>query len=124
MSTATASATSAPWDRTQRGAVLGGARALLHLISFEEPFGFSVIESMACGTPVIATRRGSMPELVRDGVNGYLVESAGGRGRRDRAAGRLDRAAVRASVEQRFDVSRMVEEYIDVYRRILDRSSP
>ena len=49
----------------ERGAVLGGARALLHLISFEEPFGFSVIESMACGTPVIATRRGSMPELVQ-----------------------------------------------------------
>ena len=57
--------------------MLGGARALLHLISFEEPFGFSVIESMACGTPVIATRRGSMPELVQDGVNGYLVDTQG-----------------------------------------------
>jgi glycosyltransferase involved in cell wall biosynthesis len=106
----------------ERGAVLGGARALLHLISFEEPFGFSVIESMACGTPVIATRRGSMPELVREGVNGYLVDSLDEVPEAIDAAGRLDRAAVRASVEDRFDVSRMVGEYIDVYRRIVERN--
>ena len=106
----------------ERGAVLGGARALLHLISFEEPFGFSVIESMACGTPVIATRRGSMPELVRQGVNGYLVDSLDEVPAAIDAAGRLDRAAVRASVEDRFDVSRMVGEYIDVYRRIVERN--
>ena len=107
----------------ERGAVLGGARALLHLISFEEPFGFSVIESMACGTPVIATRRGSMPELVQDGVNGYLVDTPDQAVAAIEAAGRLDRTAVRASVERRFDVSRMVEEYIEVYRRIVDRGS-
>ena len=60
----------------ERGAVLGEARALLHLILFEEPFGFSVIEPMACGTPVVfATRRGSMPELVQHGVNGALVDA-------------------------------------------------
>jgi glycosyltransferase involved in cell wall biosynthesis len=105
----------------ERGAVLGGARALLHLISFEEPFGFSVIESMACGTPVIATSRGSMPELVRDGVNGFLVDAADGVVAAIDAAGRLDRAAVRSSVERRFDVSRMVEDYITVYRRIVER---
>ena len=107
----------------RRDAVLGGARALLHLINFEEPFGFSVIESMACGTPVIASRRGSMPELIQHGVNGYLVDSL------DQAVGAveavrgLDRPAVRASVERRFDVSRMVEEYLAVYRRIVDRRS-
>jgi glycosyltransferase involved in cell wall biosynthesis len=105
----------------ERGAVLGGARALLHLISFEEPFGFSVIESMACGTPVIATRRGSMPELVRHGVNGALVDSPDGAVDAVETVGRLDRAAVRASVERRFDVSRMVGEYIEVYRRIVER---
>jgi glycosyltransferase involved in cell wall biosynthesis len=105
----------------ERGAVLGGARALLHLISFEEPFGFSVIESMACGTPVIATRRGSMPELVQHGVNGALVEAPDDAVDAVETVGRLDRAAVRASVERRFDVSRMVGEYIEVYRRIVER---
>jgi glycosyltransferase involved in cell wall biosynthesis len=106
----------------ERAAVLGGARALLHLISFEEPFGFSVIESMACGTPVIATRRGSMPELVGDGVNGFLVDVPDQAVAAIDAAGRLDRAAVRSSVERRFDVSRMVEDYITVYRRIIEGS--
>jgi glycosyltransferase involved in cell wall biosynthesis len=105
----------------ERGAVLGGARALLHLISFEEPFGFSVIESMACGTPVIATRRGSMPELVNDGVNGYLVDTQEEAVAAIEAAARLERSAVRQSVERRFDVSRMVKDYIKVYRRIVDR---
>ena len=107
----------------ERGAVLGGARALLHLISFEEPFGFSVIESMACGTPVIATRLGSMPELVSDGVNGYLVDTQDAAVAAVAAAGRLDRKAVRASVEQRFDVFRMVDEYLEVYRRIVARGA-
>jgi glycosyltransferase involved in cell wall biosynthesis len=106
----------------ERGAVLGGARALLHLIDFEEPFGFSVIESMACGAPVIASRRGSMPELVQDGVNGYLVQTPDQAVAAVEAAGQLDRTAVRASVERRFDVSRMVEDYIDVYHRILERT--
>jgi glycosyltransferase involved in cell wall biosynthesis len=106
----------------ERGAVLGGARALLHLIDFEEPFGFSVIESMACGAPVIASRRGSMPELVQDGVNGYLVLTPDQAVAAVEAAGRLDRTVVRASVERRFDVSRMVEDYIDVYHRILGRT--
>ncbi len=105
----------------ERGAVLGGARALLHLISFDEPFGFSVVESMACGTPVIATRRGSMPELVEDGVNGYLVDALDEAVAAIETASRLDRSAVRASVERRFDVSRMVDEYIEVYRRIVAR---
>jgi glycosyltransferase involved in cell wall biosynthesis len=107
----------------ERGAVLGGARALLHLISFEEPFGFSVIESMACGTPVIATRRGSMSELVRHGINGSLVDSLDEAVDAVDVVGRLDRASVRASVEQRFDVSRMVDEYIEVYRRIIERET-
>jgi glycosyltransferase involved in cell wall biosynthesis len=105
-----------------RGAVLGAARALLHLINFDEPFGFSVVESMACGTPVIANRRGSMPELIRDGVNGYLVDSLDQAVEAIEAARRLDRAAVRASVERRFDVSRMVDEYVAVYERIVRRA--
>src|SRR3546814_16074874 len=57
-----------------RAATLGNARALLHLINFDVPFGLSVVEALACGTPVIAFRRGSMPELTEDGVTGLLVD--------------------------------------------------
>jgi glycosyltransferase involved in cell wall biosynthesis len=104
-----------------RGELLGGAVALLHLISFDEPFGFAVVESMACGTPVIAHDRGSMPELVRPGENGFLVGSADEAAEAVSAAARLDRAAVRASVQERFDVMRMVDEYIMVYRHVVER---
>jgi glycosyltransferase involved in cell wall biosynthesis len=104
----------------RRGGLLGGARALLHLVNFDEPFGFSVVEAMACGTPVIASPRGSMREIVRHGQNGFLVETI------DAAVGAvvdakgLDRAAVRASVEQRFHVDRMVDDYLAVYRRVIE----
>ena len=103
----------------QRQEVLGTARALLHLIDFDEPFGFSVVEAMACGTPVIAHPRGSMPEIIRPGVNGYLVSTA------DEAVvavgdvGGLDRPAVRRSIEGRFDAARMVDDYLALYRRLL-----
>ena len=74
---------------------------------------------MACGTPVIANARGSMPEIVRQGVGGYLVHSLDEAVAAVRAIGELDRIAVRASVEGRFDVERMVDEYLDVYRRVV-----
>ena len=83
--------------------MLGGAHALLHLIDFDEPFGFSVVEAMACGTPVIAHARGSMPELITDGVNGFLVDDDGRRpSAPSHAAGSLDRAAIRATTVERF----------------------
>ncbi|MFW2338559.1 MAG: glycosyltransferase family 4 protein [Acidimicrobiia bacterium] len=104
-----------------RGDLLGGARALLHLINFDEPFGFSVVEAMACGTPVIAHRRGSMPELIADGENGFLVTSVEEALAAVQASSALDRIAVRASVEHRFDVDRMVDEYLAVYRRAVER---
>ena len=62
-----------PVGPAERDKLLGGARALLHLIGFAEPFGLSVVEALATGTPVIATPLGSMPELIRDGVTGFLV---------------------------------------------------
>jgi glycosyltransferase involved in cell wall biosynthesis len=102
-----------------RLAALGGARALLHLINFDEPFGLSVIEAMACGTPVIATRRGAMPELIEDGVTGFLVESVAEAVAAIDRIGEIDRAAVRAAVKARFTVDRMADAYLALYRQIL-----
>ena len=100
--------------------MLGGARALLHLVSFDEPFGFSVVEAMACGTPVIAYPRGSMPEIVRDGESGFIVRSLADAVAAVAASSGLDRHVVRASVEQRFASERMVDDYLAVYRRVVD----
>ncbi|HEX9866966.1 MAG TPA: glycosyltransferase family 4 protein [Acidimicrobiia bacterium] len=101
-----------------RSGLLGGARALLHLIDFEEPFGFSVVEAMACGTPVIANRRGSMPEIIQHGSNGFLVDSIEGAVGSVKLSEAIDRRGVRESVVERFDASRMVDEYLAVYRQI------
>ena len=108
-----------PVGPDRRGEMLGGARALLHLVNFDEPFGFSVVEAMACGTPVIASARGSMPEIVRDGESGFLVGGVDEAAAAVRSVQDLDRAAVRASVEQRFNATRMVDDYLALYRRIL-----
>jgi glycosyltransferase involved in cell wall biosynthesis len=102
-----------------RGELLGGAQALLHLINFDEPFGFSVIEAMACGTPVIAHPRGSMPELVSQGENGFLVDSVDEAVAAVHASDHMDRMAVRRSVEHRFDANRMVDAYLVVYHRVV-----
>jgi glycosyltransferase involved in cell wall biosynthesis len=112
-----------PIDATERTAVLGEAHALLHLIDFDEPFGYSVVESMACGTPVIATARGSMPELIDRGTTGLLVDSIDGAVTAVADVDQLDRAAIRATAIDRFDVSRMIDQYVATYRRILDPSA-
>jgi glycosyltransferase involved in cell wall biosynthesis len=98
---------------------LGGARALLHLINFDEPFGLSVVEAMACGTPVIARRRGSMPELIEHGVTGFLVDSVEEAVAAIERVGEIDRAACRRAVEARFSVDRMADDYVALYRRVL-----
>lgn len=103
----------------RRQEVLGGARALLHLIDFDEPFGFSVVEAMACGTPVIAHSRGSMPEIIQQGVSGYLVSTPQEAVTAVDNARHLDRRVVRRSIEGRFDAARMVDEYLALYHRIL-----
>jgi glycosyltransferase involved in cell wall biosynthesis len=105
----------------ERLRLLGQSRALLHLIGFDEPFGLSVIEAMACGTPVIAYRRGSMPELIEDGVTGFLVDSFDEAVAAIGRLGEIDRAACRRAVEQRFTVDRMADEYLALYHRILGR---
>jgi glycosyltransferase involved in cell wall biosynthesis len=103
-------------DRTR---ALGSARALLHLIGFEEPFGLSVIEAMACGTPVIAYPKGSMPELIVDGVTGFLVNSFDQAVAAIDRIGEIDRAACRGHVRRNFTVDRMADRYLALYRQIL-----
>ncbi len=108
-----------PIGPERKSQLLGSARALIHYVSFDEPFGFSVVEAMACGTPVIATRRGSMPELIRDGLNGRLVETLAQAADAVAKMRDLPPAAVRASVSDRFRDDRMVDDYLALYRRIL-----
>jgi glycosyltransferase involved in cell wall biosynthesis len=109
-----------PVGPERRGALLGGARALLHLVNFDEPFGFSVVEAMACGTPVIARRRGSMSEIVQHGENGFLVDTVEEAVAVVQSVQALDRNAVRASVEERFDADRMVADYLALYRQVVE----
>jgi len=104
----------------QRSDVLGGALTLLHLVSFDEPFGLSLVEAMACGTPVIAFGRGSIPEIIKDGETGYIVEDVEQAVHAVAAARSLDRSACREDVERRFSQTRMVDDYVRVYREILE----
>jgi glycosyltransferase involved in cell wall biosynthesis len=98
---------------------LGAARALLHLINFDEPFGLSVIEALACGTPVIACNRGSMPELIDHGVTGFLVDNVDDAVAAVGRIGEIDRAACRAAVAARFTVDHMADRYLALYRSLL-----
>lgn len=109
-----------PVAATERSAVLGTAHALLHLIDFDEPFGYSVVEAMACGTPVIANRRGSMPELIDDGTTGFLVDTIDEAVAAVAVADRLDRRVIRATAIDRFDGSRMIDQYVAAYAHVLD----
>lgn len=103
----------------ERDRVLGGARALVHLINFKEPFGLTMIEAMACGTPVIARGLGSVPEVVADRQTGFIVDGPDQALEAVRRVDELDRAEIRRHVEQNFSRDRMVERYIDVYEKVL-----
>jgi glycosyltransferase involved in cell wall biosynthesis len=103
---------------------LGNAHALLFPIDWPEPFGLVMIEAMACGTPVVAFRRGSVPEVMVDGVTGFVVEDTD---EAVEAVGRvasLSRRACRRSFEERFDAVRMARDYTEVYRRLVGAPLP
>ncbi len=108
-------------DERRKPSFLGEARALLFPIDWPEPFGLVMIEAMACGTPVLAFKCGSVPEVIDDGVTGWVVDGM------DEAIcklGRvlaLDRARVRRRFEERFTVTRMAKEYVRVYERLVGR---
>ena len=108
-----------PAGPERRDALLGGAYALLHLINFDEPFGLSMVEAMACGTPVIATRRGSVSEVVLDGETGFVVDRAEDALAVLPSIGRLERARIRNHVAEHFSREQMVEGYIRVYEQVL-----
>jgi glycosyltransferase involved in cell wall biosynthesis len=108
----------------QKPAFLSGAIALLVPIDWPEPFGLVMIEAMACGTPVIAFNRGSVPEIIEDGLTGFIVEdekSAVGIAYR---LAELSRTAIRQRFEERFTARRMAQEYLDVYRGLIRNETP
>ena len=105
----------------KRSEVVGGAFALLHLIDFDEPFGLSMVEAMACGVPVIAIGRGSVPEVVVDGVTGFIVTGLDTATAAVRRINELDRLAARKHVEDHFSAERMTDGYLHVYQEVRRR---
>ena len=108
----------------QKPDFLSGAHALLFPIDWPEPFGLVMIEAMACGTPVIAFNRGSVPEVMDDGVSGFVVEDEAGAIAALGRLGELNRARVRQQFERRFTARRMAEDYLSLYRGLAARARP
>jgi glycosyltransferase involved in cell wall biosynthesis len=106
-------------DDAAKPAFLSGARALLFPIDWPEPFGLVMIEAMACGCPVVAFRRGSVPEVVEDGLTGFIVDDIDQAVAACARLDRLDRAAVRRRFERRWTSRRMAEDYLALYHRLI-----
>lgn len=113
-----------PVGPDRRSELLGGAYALIHPINFAEPFGLSVVEAMACGTPVVAFSKGSMPEIVKHGITGFLVNSIEEAVEALRSIPVINRNDCRQWVEERFSRDRMVDDYLAVYQEVLKREAP
>jgi len=108
-----------PVTHAEKGPLLAGAAAFLHLVTYHEAFGLTMAEALACGTPVIGTRRGSVPELVVDGITGAVVDDVEGAVAAVERLGALDRARCREDAERRFSVSGMCRKYVRVYAALL-----
>jgi len=104
----------------KRDEILGNSIALLHPINFNEPFGLSVVESMACGTPVIAFNKGSMPEIIIHNKTGYLVNNVDEAVDAVKIISKINRIDCRTHVEKNFSKERMAKDYISVYTKILN----
>jgi glycosyltransferase involved in cell wall biosynthesis len=109
---------------SQKPAFLSGARALLFPIDWPEPFGLVMIEAMACGCPIIAMRRGSVPEVIDHRITGFVVDSVDEMVAACERVDELDRSRVRAQFEKRFTSRRMAEEYLSLYRRLIAARQP
>ncbi|SDB95420.1 glycosyltransferase family 4 protein [Paraburkholderia lycopersici] len=107
---------------SQKAEFLSGAHALLFPIDWPEPFGLVMIEAMACGTPVIAFNRGAVPEVVDEGVSGYIVEDEIGAVAAVNRISRISRAGVRRRFEERFTSHRMAQEYVQAYQAVIRAS--
>jgi len=106
-------------DDRQKSAFLSGAHALLFPIAWPEPFGLVMIEAMACGTPVIAYRSGSVPEVIDDGVSGFIVTNEDEAVAAAKSLHRLDRTNVRATFDRRWTARRMAEDYVALYQSLI-----
>jgi glycosyltransferase involved in cell wall biosynthesis len=105
-----------------KGAFLGQAAALLFPIQWPEPFGLTMIEALACGTPVIAHHQGSVPEVLRHGITGFIADSLDEAVQAVENLGLISREECRAQFEQRFTARRMMEDYVDVYEALLHQA--
>ena len=108
----------------QKSDFLGNATGLLCPIAWREPFGLAMIEAMACGTPVIAMNCGSVPEVVDDGLSGFIVETEAQAVEAVRRLNRLDRSRVRRRFDERFSARRMAKDYLAIYRELIAARSP
>ena len=108
----------------EKPAFLSGAIALLLPIDWPEPFGLVMIEAMACGTPVVGFHAGSVPEVVEDGLTGYVVKDETGAVAAVGRIGEISRERVRRRFEERFTSGRMVQEYLEVYRSLMASETP
>ncbi len=110
-------------DETQKGELLRGARGVLFPVDWPEPFGLVMIEAFACGTPVIAFRNGSVPEVIDEGVTGFIVDDLDDAIAAVGKLGELSRRAIRERFEERFSAARMARAYVDIYRNLIDTRS-
>lgn len=107
-------------DDGEKQRLLGEAAALLFPIDWPEPFGLVLIEAMACGTPVIAFRRGSVPEVIDDGITGFVVDDVAGAVRAFERVATFDRVRCRRVFEERFSARRMAEDYLVLYQKLIE----
>lgn len=110
-------------DHAEKNKLLGGAKALLMPILWSEPFGLVMVEAMACGTPVVALNKGSVPEIIKDGVNGYICEDFECMERCVNKIDKINRQDCRTSVEERFTARIMTQNYIKAYNKVLKKKA-